>query len=316
MRIAYIITAYQDPEQLYSTVSALTHESCDFYIHIDKKVDISPFISVCLRLKNVSRITWIENRQWICWGGWSQVKSILKLLEKVFLSKLEYDRIVCISGTDYPIYSNEQIITEFEKHPFKQYLMGLNVSNCQIEDIKQKINRYWFFDFKIRNLFILRFIIGKINGFFVTRLINFFIKKDVHSLLNGKQVDIYFGSDYWALTYECAKYLYQVAINEKLLMKYLEFCFVPSELFVHTILYNSEYRDQCELIEEPYYEELQSVTPLHYIDIKYPFKVQELDESYFKELLKSKKMFFRKASSVKSNELIKLINEIRCIKGN
>jgi hypothetical protein len=316
MRIAYIITAYQDPEQLYTTISALIHEGCDFFIHIDKKVDMSPFVNACSRLENVSQITWIEERQWICWGGLSQVKSILKLLEKVFLSKVKYDRIVCISGTDYPIYSNEQIITEFEKHPLKQYLIGLNISNCQIENIKQKINRYWFFDFKIKNLFILKFALKEANKFLNTNLVRFFLKKDVHSILNNKQVDIYFGSDYWALTYECAKYLFRVAIKEVRLMKYLKFCFVPSELFVQTILFNSKYCSQCESKELQYYEDLQSVTPLHYINIKYPFKIQELDESYFEKIIYSKKMFFRKASSIKSKELIKLINELQYIKSN
>ena len=94
-------------------------------------------------------------------------------------------------------------------------------------------------------------------------------------------------------------------------MKYLKFCFVPSELFVHTILFNSKYRNQCELKELSNYEDLYSVTPLHYIDIKYPFKIQELDESYLEKIMYAKKMFFRKATSFKSKELIKLINEKR-----
>ena len=103
----------------------------------------------------------------------------------------------------------------FEKNPLKQYLTGLNISNCQREDIKQKINRYWFFDFKIRNKSILNFLLKKVNDFLGTKTVRVLLRKDVHSTLNNNKIDIYFGSDYWAITNECAKYLLRVAKKEK-----------------------------------------------------------------------------------------------------
>lgn len=64
MKIAYLITAYQDPEQLMLLVQSLGHHH--FYIHIDKKYDDGPFKAL---LSSVSTVYWIADRVKIAWGG-------------------------------------------------------------------------------------------------------------------------------------------------------------------------------------------------------------------------------------------------------
>ena len=59
MNIAYMITAHMDPEQLGRLVKALTYEENVFYIHIDKKVDISPFLEL---LGDKENVFFIEDR--------------------------------------------------------------------------------------------------------------------------------------------------------------------------------------------------------------------------------------------------------------
>ena len=43
MRIAHIIMAYKDPEQIERLVKNMAHPDFDFYVHIDTKFDIAPF---------------------------------------------------------------------------------------------------------------------------------------------------------------------------------------------------------------------------------------------------------------------------------
>jgi hypothetical protein len=44
MRQAYVVTAYKDPAQIERLIKRLSHESFDFYIHLDKKIDKKNFI--------------------------------------------------------------------------------------------------------------------------------------------------------------------------------------------------------------------------------------------------------------------------------
>lgn len=65
MKIAYLIAAHADPVQLKRLVVSLDEPYCDFYIHIDKKINISLFKS---ELHNLD-IRFIENRVSTNWGG-------------------------------------------------------------------------------------------------------------------------------------------------------------------------------------------------------------------------------------------------------
>ena len=67
MKIAYLISAYKDPIHLRRLISALSHgveDTVSFFIHIDAKVNISPFIDKCIG-KNVF---FTDNRYWVQWG--------------------------------------------------------------------------------------------------------------------------------------------------------------------------------------------------------------------------------------------------------
>lgn len=57
MRIAYLISAYKDPIHLRRLISALSHgveDSVSFFIHIDAKLDIRPFLGRWKLVKVIS----------------------------------------------------------------------------------------------------------------------------------------------------------------------------------------------------------------------------------------------------------------------
>lgn len=45
MKIAYLISAYKDPQQLSRMVQVLHTEDTRFFVHVDANVDIKPFIN-------------------------------------------------------------------------------------------------------------------------------------------------------------------------------------------------------------------------------------------------------------------------------
>ena len=45
MKIAYLISAHKDPQQLGRMVQALHTEDTRFFVHVDANVDIKPFIN-------------------------------------------------------------------------------------------------------------------------------------------------------------------------------------------------------------------------------------------------------------------------------
>ncbi|MBS6396162.1 MAG: hypothetical protein KH452_03265 [Clostridiales bacterium] len=67
-KIAYLISAYTEPKTLGNMVRALNCDSVDFFIHVDKKVKIEPFIR---ELDMLSNVYFLNNTQRVKvnWGG-------------------------------------------------------------------------------------------------------------------------------------------------------------------------------------------------------------------------------------------------------
>ena len=69
MKIAYLIIAHTDELKLRRLVYSLTTADTGFFVHVDKKVNITPFKNSCKDFDNVFFIE--ENRIGVNWGGYS-----------------------------------------------------------------------------------------------------------------------------------------------------------------------------------------------------------------------------------------------------
>ena len=137
-RIAYILSAYKDAPHLARLIAALDDDA-DFYVHIDRKADDRPF-----RQLLEGKVTFVPSH-WVSWGGWEQVEYQKELLGAVLRSGVDYGRVVCLSGQDYPLWSNEEIHRHFDEHPDTEFIMGLNLTRCTDRAQRSKIVCYHFF---------------------------------------------------------------------------------------------------------------------------------------------------------------------------
>jgi|SRR6185312_1628119 len=305
-KIAYIITTYKDPFHLKRLINALDFH-CDFYIHIDKKVDLEPFKK---ELSTLKKDVCVVNKYTVNWGGYSQILSHKEMLGTIINSGKKYKRIVCISGLDYPVYSNSKIHEAFENNPQKEYIVGLNISHEEPQEVHRIIN-YFFVDhpFLIDNPILAEML---------KRLANFFkinLKKSNISYLNGKKTDIFFGSDWYALTYNCAKYVYESLCNEKKFLRYLSTAHVPIELCINTIVFNSSFANNAIRMPKNFALSLpgdvafEKLSPLHYLE--YRDKIKTFVAADYENILKSNKMFCRKTETGVSDSLMDQIDRMR-----
>ncbi len=299
LKKAYFITAYMDPTQLHRLIVAL-NENSDFFVHIDKKVDETPFRQEITE----SNVFWIGEREFISWGGISQVYCFRKLFAKMFEQNKQYDRIICLSGTDYPIVSNAELDREFLAHPAKQYVHGYNITRAEIETAKRRCDRHWSMETKIANWYVMA-AVRKIKN----KLFNCF-PMNRQAPLFGERRDVYWGSDYWSVTWDCAQFLYRSLCEEKDFLRYLNACYVPSELAIQTLVFNSPFGEQAVLLTEETDYSFTLATPLQYLEWQGD-SIRVLTEADLTALLQCGKMFFRKAYSGVSDELIRRLDERR-----
>lgn len=296
--LAYLISAYTDPAHLARLIQALDHEA-DFYVHIDANVDDAPFRH--LLPKKVHFVP----RHHVSWGGWQQVAYQYELIKAVINSGRDYTHLVCLSAQDYPLWSNHRIHAFFIQHQDREFIGGYNLTHTDNKDQLHKITHYHpFRDLALHN----RWIKNKLIVASRTLLSAFGIHRTPQVLINGIRRDVYFGSDYWAITLDCARYVKKVLDTNPALVRYFRTTFVPSEMCIQTIIYNSSFGPRAMLYKGSF-PGLVRLTPLHYLI--YKDSVKALTTNQLPQLYESDKMFCRKVVTGTSDALMDKIDEAR-----
>jgi len=303
MNIAYLVVTYKDPQLLLRTVNAL-EGSGDFFVFVDKKTNIKPYLEL---FKNYKNVVFISKRYCVAWGGWTLGKSNLDLLVRAFEDEKKYDRFVLLTGLDYPLFSNKRIIETFEKNSDVEYVMAYNIAKSPYISDHHKITKNWFFDFPFKNRFITR-----CYRYFMYRIFTRpFSPNKLQVKLNGKWVDPYFGQTLAAFTREGAELVINTYKNDKAFNRRMRRVHAPDESYWQTIIFNSHLR--CKTVEkgnDHICDGHFGWAPLHYHTYD-DYTSVFTDVSDFDTLINSGYMFCRKVLSDKSKELLDKIDEYR-----
>ena len=234
MRIAYLITAYDQPVHLRRLVRALATECVSFHVHVDGNVDIGPFKNA---VHDIDHVHFVDDRVRVNWMGFSQVESILALMKQA--SDEGFDYCVLLSGSDYPIKSNGQI------HNFYLNATEEFITFWKLEDRpswKHKVEYFYPID--------LISIQGWSKGtdpVYLRRL--FWGRFHQYRRLMPKRrfpsgLEPYGGSDWWSLSHGCVKSVLDFVVATPAFSRFYRYTHCPSEMFFHTIILNSPWRER------------------------------------------------------------------------
>lgn len=113
-QIAYVVLAHSDPQLFGRLMRRLDDPRAIAVVHVDAKAPIEPFRRAVAGLHNVR---FVEPRVRVMWAGFSVVEATMAALRAaVEQTTEECSHIILISGSDYPLTSNNEIVTFFQKH--------------------------------------------------------------------------------------------------------------------------------------------------------------------------------------------------------
>ena len=103
MKLSFLISAHTDAPHLRRLIESLP-EGSEFFVHIDAKSDITPFI------KELSRpdVHFISHRVNVVWGSMHEVEYQMERVREGLRCSPEYRS--ARSGMDYPVGSNKKIM--------------------------------------------------------------------------------------------------------------------------------------------------------------------------------------------------------------
>lgn len=229
MKIAYLILAHNNPGHLRRLIGALREDWTDFYVHIDRKAPTGMFDA----LGAEPRTHFIAERVSACWGGYSLVQATLNLMAAAMAEASAPDRLVLLSGADYPIRSNRRIRDFFEGSATEH----IGMMKMPSPDGRKPLARLETLYFEAaRGAYMpTRVLFTQTN-----RLLEGRYKRNYRPVLGDIQP--YAGSQWWALTREAARYILDDFIpSHPRLVRFYKRSLIPDEMFFHTILGNSPF---------------------------------------------------------------------------
>lgn len=247
MKICYLVLAHDNFEHLGRMLHALNEDGCSFYIHIDSKAK-NAYIP---DLPNAVVIPYHFN---INWGGYTMVEATQALLEYGMMQSDDADYFILISGADYPIRPKSFLYDLLEKK--KEYI---DIAPVPVPFKPLERYEYYYFDYNRRNL-------KHYNPFF---LIEVLMKK--MKIKRKAPFKIYAGTQWFALTNDCVKYILDIAKTDKRYEGFFRHTLVPDEAFFQTIIGNSPFAEK-------------TVSSLTYTDWEVPHPPAMIEERHVEYL--------------------------------
>ena len=243
MRITYLIFAHNNPSFLLRLVDRLSTPNVDFMIHIDKKSNDD--FSAVFQKTNVYKCL---NSFEIEWGGRSMVDALLAACDEI-VGRCKGDVIVFLSGSDYPVKSNDYIAGYLQKNSGMDFITGVpvpsNFCNWQ-ENGRRRINCYAL---RISNRSIVtieprKMNIGNIKQLCKVCLLNprklgMALKLFAYPKRNHPSYLSPFGGEFWwVLPINTIKLILDFVRKHSDFLFYHSNTSNPDELFFNTLVYN------------------------------------------------------------------------------
>lgn len=221
MRIAHLILAHKNPQQLERMIKALQHPSFSFFIHVDKKSDIQPFEY----LSEIENVSFIKNRTKVYWAGYGTIQATINGLEEIPFSQFDYVNVT--SAQDFPLKTPGEIYNFFLNRKGKEFITCEPVET-KWKEAKVRVTKYHLINWRIPGKFQLEKIV---NAILPERKFPFDFE------LAGR-------SNWFTITNQAAKYLLEFIHQHPKYIRFFKYSWGGDELFFSIILYNSHFKER------------------------------------------------------------------------
>ena len=295
MKHAYLIMAHNEPYILEKLLRLIDDERNDIYLHIDKKwknFDFEKFKNV-VKKSNI----YFSDRLDVRWGTFKQIECELLLFEMAS-SNNKYAYYHLISGVDLPLVNQNVIHSFFEQHFGKEFIHFDFYDNVLSESL-DRIKYYHLFVGNKRNSNkFVRYLFEK-----AYRIILRIQKTLKVNRLKNNMLAVRKGANWLSITDDLVRYILK---QKKEIKKMFSFSLCADELFVQTIVYNSDFYKKVYKTKDNDYMSIK-----RYIDWKrgepYTFCINDYDE-----LINSNCFFARKFSVNIDKEIVdKIYDHVR-----
>ena len=307
MRIAFLILAHKNPDQLKRLVSVLLNVNSKVFIHIDSKSDVNAFHKAMQELNN-QNIVFVKSRN-TKWSTISVTEARIDLLkESISISDWVPDYIVMLSGQTYPIKPLTELFAFLEKNEGVSFIEHFSLP-CKILGENSGMDRINCYSYSIGNRLITYFPRGFKTTFNIRGKIINIIMSVFHVFKPKRKFPSYikpfYGIDWWVITKDAVEYILDFINAHPDYHKYNRHTKQTCEIYFPSILAGADFKGK--LVNNS----------LHFMlwESQGSGHTANLTENNFNQIIKSDAFFARKFDICENKDVLDRIDaEILSIK--
>ena len=226
---AYLIMAHNEFNILKKLILLLDDARNDIYVHVDKKSEDFDLVQYS-GLAKKSTLIFVE-RTAVTWGAYSQINAELVLLRNAITNRYEYYHL--LSGSDLPIKMQDEVHLFFEQHLGCEFL-DFDKRAFATKNFHDRFQYYHFFQERM----------GKNRKGIYNFMNKVFLKLQQIFGINRTMKSKYVfnkGLNWFSITHNLANY---VLSQEKYIKKTFKYSLSGDEVFIHTLVWNSSFKNQ------------------------------------------------------------------------
>ena len=222
MRIAHLIITYTSPSQTERMIRRMQHPGFDFYIHVDKKMDISSHHF----LAKIPNVYLIKDRVNVVWAGYNTIEATLRSVKEIFNTGRNYEYVHLMSGQDYPIKSARDINDFFVANNGKEFLQFEHFDEWAAESYP-RIREYHLTNYDFPGRYYFQWMMNKMLP----------VRK------SPLPMEYYGSSMFWALTSSCLRYIIELIEKNARFRRFMRFTWGSDEFMFQTLVLNSSFKN-------------------------------------------------------------------------
>ena len=244
---AFLLIAHNEPAVLQVLLRLLDDPRNDIFLHVDKRAHSLYAAVEKLQLQHAT-LHLLTSRMEVYWGDISQVEVEYRLFEEAFVHG-PYAYYHLMSGVDLPIKTQDEIHAFFNRHAGKEFV-GYWLDANHKRDVMRKVCRYHLYT---------KYSKGgprwKHNGCALIRNTSLALQK-VLPLRRNRHLEFRKGYNWVSITNDFCAYLLQ---RKEEVFRRFKHTLCPDEIFLHTVLWNSPFKDAVFSYDDPSYGSMRAI---------------------------------------------------------
>ncbi len=225
-RVACLVLASHAPAVLAVTSRVLVSAAWRMFVHLDRKSDGSAYREALGEA--AAGCEFVPDPVEVFWGGFSMIRAMLKLLETA-RERGEFDRFVLISDDSIPVRTPESLAELFD--PAVEYIDLIRQEPGT--EFYERYREFFFLDHAVSSVRTRKpRLFSPIDDAFLQKI------GELQDLKRAgkKALDIYWGSQFWALTRSSIERVLMTIKSDSHLLKSFEFSAIPDELLIQSVV--------------------------------------------------------------------------------